>query len=69
MLRRTTFDHRHRDGHWSTEQRETHDRADGATVLPCDADRRTVLLTRRFRFPAHVAGCPVGELTHVFDVS
>ena len=56
VLRRTTFDMRHRDGHWSTEQRETYDRGNGATVLLYDTRRRTILLTRQFRFPAYVNG-------------
>jgi nudix-type nucleoside diphosphatase (YffH/AdpP family) len=62
VLRRTTFDLRHRDGSWSTEQRETHDRGNGATVLLYDQERRTVLLTRQFRFPAYVNGHPDGLL-------
>jgi nudix-type nucleoside diphosphatase (YffH/AdpP family) len=62
VLRRTTFDMRHRDGHWSTEQRETYDRGNGATVLLYDPARRTVLLTRQFRFPAYVNGHPNGLL-------
>ena len=54
VLRRTTFDYRHADGRWTREQRETYDRGDGATILLYDPDRRTVLLTRQFRFPAYV---------------
>ncbi|MEU8627213.1 hypothetical protein [Streptomyces sp. NPDC048669] len=33
VLRRTTFDYQHSEGHWSREQRETYDRGDGATIL------------------------------------
>ncbi|GAA2451167.1 NUDIX domain-containing protein [Streptomyces glaucus] len=62
VLRRTTFDYQHRDGHWSREQRETYDRGDGATILLYDTDRRTVLLTRQFRLPAYVNGHPDGML-------
>ncbi|WP_371656104.1 MULTISPECIES: NUDIX domain-containing protein [unclassified Streptomyces] len=62
VLRKTTFDYRHSDGHWSREQRETYDRGDGATILLYDADRRTVLLTRQFRLPAYVNGHPDGML-------
>ncbi|MBM9476667.1 NUDIX domain-containing protein [Nakamurella flavida] len=62
VLRRTTFDHRRRDGQWTTEQRETYDRGNGATVLPYDTDRRTVLLTRQFRYPVYVNGHPDGML-------
>jgi nudix-type nucleoside diphosphatase (YffH/AdpP family) len=62
VLRRTTFDYRHRDGHWSTEARETYDRGNGATILLHDVARRTVLLTRQFRFPVYVNGHPDGLL-------
>jgi nudix-type nucleoside diphosphatase (YffH/AdpP family) len=62
VLRRTTFQLRHRDGSWSTQQRETYDRGNGATVLLYDTERRTVLLTRQFRFPAYVNGHPDGLL-------
>ena len=60
VLRRTTFDYRHRDGRWTSEQRETYDRGDGATILLYDLDRGTVLLTRQFRFPVYVNGHPDG---------
>ncbi|MEP7056067.1 MAG: NUDIX domain-containing protein [Actinomycetota bacterium] len=62
VLRRTTFDYRHRDGHWSREQRETYDRGNGATILLYDAHRGTVLLSRQFRFPVYVNGHPDGML-------
>jgi nudix-type nucleoside diphosphatase (YffH/AdpP family) len=62
VLRRTTFDYRHADGRWTREQRETYDRGDGATILLYDAARRTVLLTRQFRFPVYVNGHPDGML-------
>jgi hypothetical protein len=56
VLRRTTYDHRHRAGHWTTEQRETYDRGNGATILLYDVARGTVLLTRQFRYPVYVNG-------------
>ncbi|ROR38312.1 NUDIX domain-containing protein [Kitasatospora cineracea] len=62
VLRRTTFDYRGRDGRWTTQQRETYDRGNGATVLPYDVARGTVLLTRQFRYPAYVNGHPDGML-------
>jgi nudix-type nucleoside diphosphatase (YffH/AdpP family) len=62
VLRRTTYDHRHRAGHWTTEQRETYDRGNGATILLYDAARRTVLLTRQFRYPVYVNGHADGYL-------
>lgn len=62
VLRRTTFDYQRRDGTWTTEQRETYDRGNGATVLAYDLLRGTVLLTRQFRYPAYVNGHPDGML-------
>jgi hypothetical protein len=62
VLRRTTFDVRRRDGRWETQQRETYDRGNGATILLYDIDRGTVLLTRQFRFPAYVNQHPDGML-------
>jgi len=62
VLRRTTFDFRHSDGHWSTEQRETYDRGNGATILLYNVESRTVLLSRQFRFPVYVNGHPDGLL-------
>jgi nudix-type nucleoside diphosphatase (YffH/AdpP family) len=62
VLRRTTLERRRPDGSWPTEQRETYDRGNGATLLLYDADRRTVLLSRQFRFPVYVNGHPDGML-------
>lgn len=62
VLRRTTLDYLGDDGSWSTQQRETYDRGNGATVLLYDPDRRTVLLTRQFRFPVYVNDHPDGML-------
>lgn len=60
VLRRTTFDYQHRDGRWTTEQRETYDRGNGATVLLYDTASGTVLLTRQFRYPVYVNDHPDG---------
>lgn len=62
VLRRTTLDYQGDDGEWTRQQRETYDRGNGATVLLYDAGRRTVLLTRQFRFPVYVNGHPDGML-------
>ena len=56
ILKKTTFDWQRADGTWQTLSRETYDRGNGATLLPFDLDRRTVLLTRQFRYPAYVNG-------------
>src|SRR3954447_705198 len=62
VLRRTTLERRRPDGSWTVEQRETYDRGNGATLLLYDAARRTVLLSRQFRFPVYVNGHPDGML-------
>ena len=62
VLRRTTLERRRTDGERVTEQRETYDRGNGATLLPYDPERRTVLLTRQFRYPVYVNGHPDGML-------
>ena len=62
VLRRTTFDYEHSDGHWTTEARETYDRGNGATILLYDVARRVVLLSRQFRYPVYVNGHPDGML-------
>ncbi len=54
VLKKTTFDYRRRDGNWQTLTRETYDRGNGAVALLFNRLRRTVLLTRQFRFPAYV---------------
>lgn len=56
VLKKNTFDYRRADGEWQRQSRETYDRGNGATVLLYDPQRRTVVLTRQFRFPAFVNG-------------
>jgi nudix-type nucleoside diphosphatase (YffH/AdpP family) len=62
VLRRTTFDYQNSNGDWSTQSRETYDRGNGATILLYDVDRRTVLLSRQFRYPVYVNDHPDGML-------
>ena len=62
VLRRTTLERRRPDGSRTTEQRETYDRGNGATLLLYDVGRRTVLLSRQFRYPVYVNGHPDGML-------
>lgn len=62
VLRATTFRYRGDDGVWVTQTRETYDRGNGATILLYDAARRTVLLTRQFRYPVYVNDHPDGML-------
>ncbi len=56
VLKKTTFDYRRADGSWQTLSRETYDRGNGATILLYNTTRRTVILTRQFRYPTYVNG-------------
>ena len=55
-LDRYTIDYTRRDGRSETLHREVHDHGHGASVLPYDSDRGTVLLVRQFRLPAWLSG-------------
>ncbi len=55
-LKKTTFEFRRNDGTWQRQSRETYDRGNGATILLYNRERRTVILTRQFRYPAFVNG-------------
>ncbi|MDR3740489.1 MAG: NUDIX domain-containing protein [Terracidiphilus sp.] len=56
VLKKTTFDFQRGDGSWQRQSRETYDRGNGATILLYNRARRTVVLTRQFRYPAYVNG-------------
>lgn len=56
VLKTTRFAFQRQDGSWQTQNRETYDRGNGAAILLYDPDRRTVILTRQFRYPAFVNG-------------
>lgn len=62
VLRQTRLQLQRRDGRWDEARLETYDRGNGATVLPFDAGRRTVLLTRQFRYPVYVNDHPDGMM-------
>src|SRR5947207_10392309 len=46
-----TFEQRTRNGEWRERKREVYDNGNSATILPYDAERGTVLLTRQLRLP------------------
>ena len=54
VLKKTTFDYQRKDGIWQTQSRETYDRGNGATILLYNCAKRTVILTRQFRYPVYV---------------
>ncbi len=57
VLKKTVFSYRRHDGNWQRQSRESYDRGNGAVILLYDPERRTVILTRQFRYPAFVNGC------------
>jgi nudix-type nucleoside diphosphatase (YffH/AdpP family) len=56
LLKTTTFEYRRGNGEWQTQHRETYDRGNGATLLPYNFAKRTVVLVKQFRYPAYVNG-------------
>jgi nudix-type nucleoside diphosphatase (YffH/AdpP family) len=62
ILKKTTFDFLRSDGTWQTQNRETYDRGNGATILLYNRNKKTVVLIRQFRFPAYVNGLNDGML-------
>ena len=52
-LTRWTLELQRRNGEWQRQQRETYDRGDGAAVLLYNDEKKTVVLTRQFRFPVY----------------
>jgi ADP-ribose pyrophosphatase len=51
-VKKSTFELERRDGNWQRQVRETYDSGHGAAELLYDPERRTVNLTRQFRFHA-----------------
>jgi nudix-type nucleoside diphosphatase (YffH/AdpP family) len=62
VLKKTTFDFRRSNGSWQTVSRETYDRGNGAVILLVNSQKRTLILTRQFRYPAFVNGLTHGML-------
>jgi nudix-type nucleoside diphosphatase (YffH/AdpP family) len=56
VLTKTRFAFRRSDGEWQEQVRESYDRGNGATILLYDRTRRTIVLTRQFRYPVYVNG-------------
>ncbi len=56
ILKKYTFDLRRRNGEWQRQNREAYDRGNGATILLYNREKRTVILTRQFRFPVYING-------------
>jgi nudix-type nucleoside diphosphatase (YffH/AdpP family) len=52
-LTSVTFEQRTRSGDWRQRKREIYDNGNSAVILPHDAQRQTVLLTRQLRLPMY----------------
>jgi len=49
-----TFEQRSRSGEWRERKREVYNNGNSAAILPYDAERKTVLLTRQLRLPMYL---------------
>lgn len=64
-VKKHTFELERRDGTWQRQVRETYDRGHGAGVLLYNRQKRTVILTRQFRFPVWYMGDQAAWLVEV----
>ncbi|MGL5603548.1 MAG: GDP-mannose pyrophosphatase [Silvania sp.] len=55
-LKKYTFELQRQKGEWQRQSREVYDRGNGATILLYNRERKTVILTRQFRFPVFMSG-------------
>ena len=62
ILRKFTFDFKHKNGVVKTHSREAYDRGNGATILLYNKQNQTVVLTRQFRLPTFINGNETGML-------
>ena len=56
VLKKTTFSLQDEKGAWHQQSRETYDRGNGATILLFNQQKKTIILTRQFRYPTYVNG-------------
>jgi GDP-mannose pyrophosphatase NudK len=62
LLHKGTYDLLRRDGSWQRQSREAYDRGNGAVILLYNRARKTVIVTRQFRFPTFINGNRDGML-------
>lgn len=53
-LKKYRFELLRRDGNWQQQEREAYDRGNGAAILLYNKAKKTVVLTRQFRFPVYL---------------
>ncbi len=56
ILRKARFNFQRADGSWQEQVREVYDRGNGACILLYNVARRTIILTKQFRYPAFANG-------------
>ena len=61
-LNKVTYEHRDKQGNWTTQSREAYDRGNGATILLYNPTSKKVILTRQFRLPTYINGNEDGML-------
>ncbi|HCX21573.1 MAG TPA: GDP-mannose pyrophosphatase, partial [Cytophagales bacterium] len=59
---KVTYEHRDKQGNWTTQSREAYDRGNGATILLYNPTSKKVILTRQFRLPTYINGNEDGML-------
>jgi len=64
-LKKATYQYQRKEGNWQEQQREAYDRGNGAGVLLCDVNRKTILLTQQFRLPTYINGNADGMMIEV----
>lgn len=55
-LESVLFDYQRSDGEWQSQTREIYHRGHGAAILLYNVQRRSIVLTRQFRYPAWSLG-------------
>src|SRR5712672_928092 len=55
-FKRTACEYRRPNSEWLAHHPETYDSGNGATLLPYNLAKRTVVLVKQFRYPAYVNG-------------
>jgi nudix-type nucleoside diphosphatase (YffH/AdpP family) len=56
VVKNTTFEWRQTNGEWRTQQRESYQRSNSASVLLYSLSQRSIVLVRQLRYPAYVDG-------------
>jgi len=59
-LDKVMYDFQLNNGNWQSQTREAYDRGNGATILPFNTSKKTVILTKQFRLPTYINGNETG---------